>query len=120
MEEEINFLVLEIMPEDKYAPVWGKDYYQFVPLNKLQKWTWQSIPGDKYLGNLPAQQFMDITVIRMFPSFIERIERGGLKFEMGAAYCTIEDPATNKVIWQKNMGEEKGTWILDTEQPPDE
>jgi hypothetical protein len=111
MEAEVDFLVLSLMFDDKMAATWGKEYYEFIRLDTLRSWSWQSVPGDKFLGNLPPQNFMDIAVIRMYPSYIERIERGELKFDMGLAFCYIEDPITKKMLWQKHMGEEGGKWL---------
>jgi hypothetical protein len=120
MEDEMDFLVLGLMFDDKYSKTWGKDYYEFIRLDTLRKWSWQSVPGDRYLGNLPPQNFMDIAVIRMYPSYIERIEHRELKFDMGLAFCYIEDPKTGRMLWRKNMGEENGTWFSEEEQAIEE
>jgi hypothetical protein len=113
MEDEVEFLVLNLMFDDEYAEKWGKEHYEFIRLDTLRTWSWQSVPGDKFLGNLPPQNFIDITVIKMYPSYIERIECGELEFDMGLAFCYIEDPKTTKMLWQKNMGEEDGKWFPD-------
>jgi len=119
MEDEVEFLILNLIFEDKYAETWGNNYFEFIRLDTLRAWSWQSVPGEKFLGNLPPQNFIDIAVIPMRPSFIERIKKGELKFHMGLAACAIEDPGSKKILWQKNMGEKQGTWTL-PEEPLDE
>jgi hypothetical protein len=56
----------------------------------------------------------------MYPSYIERIEHRELKFDMGLAFCYIEDPKTGRMLWRKNMGEENGTWFSEEEQAIEE
>ncbi len=111
MEDEIEFLVLSLMINQKHTPNWDRDHYEFIRLDTLRSWSWQSVPGEKFLGSLPFQDFIDITIIRMKPSFIERIEKGELIFDMGLGACSIADPESGRTLWRKYMGVENGEWM---------
>lgn len=111
MEDEVEFLVLSLLINQKHTPNWDRDHYEFIRLDKLRTHTWQGMPGERFLGNLPFQDFIDITIIRMKPSYIERIEQGELVFEMGMAACFITDPQSGRMLWRKYMGGENGEWI---------
>ena len=111
MEDEVEFLVLSLVINQKHTPNCDRDHYEFIRLDTLRSWSWQSVPGEKFLGNLPFQDFIDITIIRMKPSHIERIGKGELIFDMGLAACSISDPESGRILWRKYMGVENGEWM---------